>query len=167
MCAAAVLLAAAACSSGGRGEATRSDSAHLEADVNASRDTGAMQGAGSTTAAPTDSARGAAAARPAAGARQDTVKKSTPAARGGTTAPPRGTSAAPGVQPPAAGAGKLAYVVFRDTVLDSDVAWLRGAGFAVEQVNAAAHSVSGRLPSGVRLDPKSNPRVLRFTVAMR
>jgi hypothetical protein len=67
-----------------------------------------------------------------------------------------GTSPAPGVSRPSRSTPAL--VIFRDSVLDSDIAWLRAQGFTVENVNDAAHAVSVGVPDGY---------IVRFTIAMR
>ena len=72
----------------------------------------------------------------------------------------------PGNQAPA-GAGTPALVVFRDSVGKADLDWLRAQGFTIVNVNEAAHAVSVTVPDGYSGNPKANPRVLRFTIAMR
>ncbi|HWE42839.1 MAG TPA: hypothetical protein VG432_10055 [Gemmatimonadaceae bacterium] len=76
------------------------------------------------------------------------------------------TSPRPGNQPPA-GATTPALVIFRDSVGKADLDWLRGQGLAIVNVNEAAHAVSVAVPEGYHGNPKANPRVLRFTIAMR
>lgn len=76
------------------------------------------------------------------------------------------TSPRPGNQAPA-GATTPALVVFRDSVGKADLDWLRGQGLTIVNVNEAAHAVSVAVPEGYRGNPKANPRVLRFTIAMR
>jgi len=66
-----------------------------------------------------------------------------------------------------AGATTGALVVFRDSVMTSDLDWLRGQGFTIVNVDAEAHAVSVRVPQSYSGNPKANPRVLRFTMAMR
>ena len=78
----------------------------------------------------------------------------------------QGTSPAPGVTLPT-GSGTPAYVVFRDSVGAADLEWLRKEGFTIEKVFASSHSVSLRMPADYTGNPKANPRVLRFNVAMR
>lgn len=90
---------------------------------------------------------------------QDTTPKPTP-----TT--PGGTSPAPGV-PPRGGQGRPALIVFRDTLMQSDLDWLRAQGFTIVHANTSAHSVSIRIPDSYSGNPKSNPRVLRINVMMR
>lgn len=90
---------------------------------------------------------------------QDTTRKPVPAA-------PRGTSPAPGVTAPA-GEGRPAIIVFRDTLMKSDVDWLRSQGFTIVSENTSARSVSVRIPDSYSGNPKSNPRVLRVNVMMR
>ncbi|HEX2779057.1 MAG TPA: hypothetical protein VHM30_06145 [Gemmatimonadaceae bacterium] len=114
-----------------------------------------------------DSAGRAPVARAQKEARRDSVRAATPAPARSSTGAVAGTSPAPGVQKPSSGSGTPAFIVFRDTVLASDLDWLRTQGFTIEQVNEAAHSVSARMPADYRGNPKANPRVLRFTVAMR
>ena len=89
-----------------------------------------------------------------------------PAATAGHGGAPAATSPAPGVAMPV-GARTPAFVVFRDSVLQSDLDWLRGQGFTIANVNDAAHAVSVGVPDGYSGNPKANPRVVRFTIAMR
>jgi hypothetical protein len=79
---------------------------------------------------------------------------------------PEKSAPAPGVQTPQ-GASVPAYVVFRDSVGAADIDWLKREGFTIEKVFASSHSVSLRMPADYAGNPKSNPRVLRFNVAMR
>jgi hypothetical protein len=76
------------------------------------------------------------------------------------------TSPAPGNQAPA-GATTPALVVFRDSVTSADLDWVRGQGFTIVNVNRTAHAVSVSVPDGYRGNPKANPRILRFVIAMR
>lgn len=81
-------------------------------------------------------------------------------------APPAPTSPAPGGALPA-GAMTPAFVVFRDSVLQSDLDWLRRQGFSIANVNDASRAVSVGVPDGYSGNPKANPRVARFTMLMR
>lgn len=76
------------------------------------------------------------------------------------------TTPRPGNQAPA-GATTPALVTFRDSVGKADLDWLRGQGLAIVSVNEAAHAVSVAVPQGYHGNPKTNPRVLRFIIAMR
>jgi hypothetical protein len=60
-----------------------------------------------------------------------------------------------------------ALVIFRDSVLQSDLDWLKEQGFAISNVNDAARAVSVGVPDGYSGNPTKNPRILRFTIAMR
>lgn len=81
--------------------------------------------------------------------------------------PPRAdTNPRPSNQAPA-GATTPALVVFRDSVMTSDLDWLRSQGFTIVNVQSEAHAVSVRVPQSYHGNPKANPRVLRFTIAMR
>jgi hypothetical protein len=79
---------------------------------------------------------------------------------------PMDTSPRPGNQAPA-GATTPAFIVFRDSVVKADLDWLRGQGFTITNVNETAHAVSVQVPQGYHGNPKANPRILRFTIAMR
>ncbi len=81
-------------------------------------------------------------------------------------APPAPTSPAPGATMPA-GAMTPAFVIFRDSVLQSDLDWLRRQGFTIANVNDASNAVSVGVPDGYSGNPKANPRVARFTILMR
>jgi hypothetical protein len=76
------------------------------------------------------------------------------------------TNPRPSNRPPA-GATTPALVVFRDSVMTSDVDWLRSQGFTIVSVRADAHAVAVRVPQSYSGNPKANPRVLRFSMAMR
>lgn len=92
-----------------------------------------------------------------------------PPATAGTrdrAAPPAPTSPAPGVTMPA-GAMTPAFVIFRDSVLQSDLDWLRRQGFTIANVNDASNAVSVGVPDGYSGNPKANPRIVRFTMLMR
>ena len=79
---------------------------------------------------------------------------------------PAATSPAPGATMPA-GRMTPAFVIFRDSVLESDLDWLRRQGFTIANVNDASHAVSVGVPDGYSGNPKANPRVARFTMLMR
>lgn len=81
-------------------------------------------------------------------------------------APAGPTSPAPGGTRPA-GAMTPAFVIFRDSVLQSDLDWLRRQGFTIANVNDASNAVSVGVPDGYSGNPKANPRVARFTMLMR
>ncbi len=81
-------------------------------------------------------------------------------------ASPAPTSPAPGATMPA-GARTPAFVIFRDSVLQSDLDWLRRQGFTIANVNDASYAVSVGVPDGYSGNPKANPRVARFTMLMR
>ena len=63
--------------------------------------------------------------------------------------------------------GTPAFVVFRDSIGQADLAWLESERLAVVSVNKAGHSASVRVPSDYAGNPRANPRVARFTIAMR
>lgn len=152
-------LAAACTASSREGERPADSSAAAASRPEAAASRDSVPRADSSRKAPRPAASGA--------ARRDSVRPVTPAQPRSSTGGAPATSPAPGVQKPSGGSGTPAFIVFRDTVLTTDLDWLRGEGFTIEQVNAAAHSVSARMPSDYRGNPKANPRVLRFTVAMR
>ncbi len=61
-----------------------------------------------------------------------------------------------------------AVVTFADTLLDSDVAWLRAEGFRVESTNPRTRSALVRVPPGYSRDPMAvNRRIVRVDVQMR
>jgi hypothetical protein len=108
------------------------------------------------------------AAKPATAASRTSMGKATTdqAATTPTVRVPLDTTPRPSNKAPA-GATTPALVVFRDSLAQSDIDWLRAEGFAIVNVNEAAHAVSVGVPNGYHGKPKSNPRVLRFTIAMR
>lgn len=79
---------------------------------------------------------------------------------------PLPTSPAPGVRVPP-GTGTPAFIVFRDSLTAADLDWVRSEGLEIVTSSKGAHSVSVMVPSGYHGNPRSNPRVLRFTIAMR
>lgn len=176
--AAAALVAGGCRASGGEGAASQdsaaSDSgapAAMTSGDSASAPAAATPDASGAAGSPAASGSGskASAAVPNGGTKSSgstTPAPKRPVVTAGLPAGPAGTSPAPGVARPS-GRTTPALVVFRDSVLDSDIAWLRAQGFTVENVNDAARAVSVGVPDGYSGDPKKNPRIVRFTIAMR
>lgn len=167
-------LAAAACRTG----KSASDSAAVSDTAAASRraDSVALPASGAPGTAPSPAGS---APLPNGARKQPSVKPAAPAtarkpAAGTTkeepsvskTPPPADTNPRPSNQAPA-GATTPALVVFRDSLTTSDLGWLRSEGFTIVNVQAEAHSVSVRVPQSYHGNPKANPRVLRFIIAMR
>jgi hypothetical protein len=120
---------------------------------NATSPTTVAAGAKGTTTSPASSKRPAA----------DTAKRGTgePDVRA-----PLPTSPAPGVRIPP-GTGTPAFIVFRDSLTTADLDWVRSEGMEIVSSDKGARSVSVMVPDGYHGHPRSNPRVLRFTIAMR
>jgi hypothetical protein len=93
----------------------------------------------------------------------DTAKKGTPEP---DVRAPLPTSAAPGVRIPP-GTGTPAFIVFRDSLTAADLDWVRSEGMEIVSSDKSARSVSVMVPDGYHGKPRSNPRVQRFTIAMR
>lgn len=125
---------------------------------------GSAPSAAATSGAPNGAAKPATAASQTSMGTATTGRPKTPATP--TERISVDTSPRPGNQPPA-GATTPALVIFRDSVGKADLDWLRGQGLAIVNVNEAAHAVSVAVPEGYHGNPKANPRVLRFTIAMR
>lgn len=166
---AAVALAATACgtSDGGKGRDTGAAAAIPRAALDS------ISTGGSTQAAATGNATGSSpiargAVSPNGSGKAPSVATKPPVTAGtrDPAAPPAPTSPAPGVAMPA-GAMTPAFVIFRDSVLQSDLDWLRRQGFTIANVNDASNAVSVGVPDGYSGNPKANPRVARFTMLMR
>jgi hypothetical protein len=119
---------------------------------------------GPTTAAVVPAAKqtstsSASAKRPAT----DTAKKGTPEP---DVRAPLPTSPAPGVRIPP-GTGTPAFIIFRDSLTAADLDWVRSEGMEIVSSDKGARSVSVMVPDGYHGKPRSNPRVQRFTIAMR
>ena len=159
--------AAMACQSSGSASNGARDSARAEPAPTAARESSTAAAGASETPSPPPAAE-IAAARERRIPRQKPMTPPTPQSRPTPQASTgaQGTSPAPGVTLPT-GSGTPAYVVFRDSVGAADLEWLRKEGFTIEKVFASSHSVSLRMPADYTGNPKANPRVLRFNVAMR
>ena len=177
----AAALAAAACRSGKNraDSAAAGDSAAAAAAVRA--DSVALPAPGAPGTAPSPAGSTAVpngTAKPAAPATTKGAGPQPPAAAHTTAGtaeqdasrrkelPLPDTSPRPSNRAPA-GATTPALVVFRDSVMTSDVDWLRSQGFTIVDVRADAHAVAVRVPQSYSGNPKANPRVLRFSMAMR
>ena len=163
----AAAVAAAACqgSKGRRDSAAVQDTAAASSAMNDSA-VAPVPGGAPPAAATSGAPNGA--AKPATAASQTAMGKGTthPAPTTPNVSVPLDTTPKPSNKAPA-GATTPALVVFRDSLVQSDIDWLRSEGFAIVDVNKAAHAVSVGVPNGYRGKPKSNPRILRFTIAMR
>ena len=164
---AAAAIAAAACqgSKGTNDSAAVKDTAGASSAMNDSA-VAPVPGGAPPAAATSGAPNGA--AKPATAASQTSMGKAT--THQSPTAPtvrvPLDTTPTPSNKAPA-GATTPALIVFRDSLVKADLDWLRSEGFAIVNVNEAAHAVSVGVPDGYHGKPKANPRVLRFTIAMR
>jgi len=161
--AAAVLVAAAGCQGAKKAaDTTAAAGTTPVADSTVAPAPGSAPPAVATSGAPNGAAKPASAApRTSMGTATSGQAPATPTVRIPVDTTPRPSNKAP------AGATTPALVVFRDSLAQSDIDWLRAEGFAIINVNEAAHAVSVGVPNGYHGKPKANPRVLRFTIAMR
>lgn len=149
-------------------------------------DASADSSAADSAAAVSDSTPGPGAAQQAAAVQPDTHTVSTTGATSSRRpSRPATTSAKPNPpttdtikasaqeEPGTAGTtidlskGRPALVVFRDSIGQADIAWLQSEGLAIVAVNKPGHSASVRVPSNYAGNPRANPRVTRFAIAMR
>jgi hypothetical protein len=148
-------------------------------------DASADSGAGDS-AAVTDSTPGPGPAQQPAAAQPDTNavsatgatssrKPSRPATTSAKPNPPTTDTIkpSPAEEPGTAGTtidlskGRPALVVFRDSIGQADIAWLESEGLAIVAVNKPGHSASVRVPPNYSGNPRANPRITRFAIAMR
>ena len=168
MTTAAVAAAVAVAACRGSGKTTDSAAVHDTAAAAQAADTTVAPPAGSAPPAAATSGAPNGAAKPATAASPTSMGKATTgqAPTTPTVRVPLDTTPKPSNKAPA-GATTPALVVFRDSLVQADLDWLRAEGFAIVSVNESAHAVSVGVPDGYRGKPKTNPRVLRFTIAMR
>lgn len=163
----AIALGAGACT----GDRTRgADSAAADSTVTAS-DSG--EPAATIPASPSPAMDTATPAKSGASASRSSSTRPAPTSPRPATPKADSNVAATTPQPQVAdttivlGKGRPALVVFRDSIGQADIAWLESEGLAIVAVNKPGHSASVRVPSEYAGNPRANPRVARFVIAMR